>query len=172
MIVDLNKEKNSFTINCNCYCGNSLTFYSDFGVIWVDALENCFYSHQNNFKNNLIDKFYNSIKLLNKKPIYIQDICLSKKEVENFLNNLEELCKNLPDEELEEYENDKTKSTLHLSCCDFDNENNKLFILDLKTKLTFKDLITNKEYRQYNTTMTKKECLTFIKKAKRFLKKY
>ena len=75
-------------------------------------------------------------------------------------------------EELEEYENDKTKSTLHLSCCDFDNENNKLFILDLKTKLTFKDLITNKEYRQYNTTMTKKECLTFIKKAKRFLKKY
>ena len=36
----------------------------------------------------------------------------------------------------------------------------------------FKDLITNKEYRQYNTTMTKKECLTFIKKAKRFLKKY
>lgn len=92
--------------------------------------------------------------------------------MEEFLINLENLCKDLPNEKLEEYENDKNRPTLHLSCLTFDDKTKPIFLLDLKSKLTFKDLITNKEYRQYNTVMTKQDCINFIKKAKRFLEKY
>lgn len=172
MIIDSNKENQHFTINCNCHCGNSFTFYNDFGVIWVDSLENCFYSHQYNFKYYIFDKFKYGCRLLKKQPIFINDICLNKEEVEEFLINLENLCKDLPNEKLEEYENDKNRPTLHLSCLTFDDKTKPIFLLDLKSKLTFKDLIANKEYRQYNTVMTKQDCINFIKKAKRFLEKY
>ena len=175
MIIDSNKETQHFTINCNCNCGSSFTFYNDFGVIWVNALEDCFNSHQYNLSNlkyYIIDKFKYGSRLLKKQPIFIHDICLNKEEVEEFLMNLENLCKNLPNEKLEEYENDVTRPTLHLSCISFDDKTKPIFILDLKSKLTFKDLIANKEYRKYNTIMTKQDCIDFIKKAKKFLERH
>jgi hypothetical protein len=156
-------------VTCNCGCGNGFVCKKAFGLVYIDAVSGTFSSEQESIFDKAKDKFGYIKTLAKKEKVYLHDICLSEKELEDFLDNLEEVANSHPDEfpDKEDVENETDK--LHLSC--FNDGHDLLFILDIKSDLTFKDILFNKEYRQYELYVTKETCLKFVGKARRFLDK-
>ena len=174
--------KNYFTIMCNCGCGNGYCFKNDFDVIWIEALNSCFSSKQEAIGSKYLEKVKHIQRILKGKNIYLNEICLNEEELKEFLKHLEKLISTLPDEDTQdvlEAKQDAKRATLNISCIEYSASQKKMlwdvdtltFSLSLKSKLTIKDVLTNKEYRQYDTTITKKECVIFIRKARKYLDK-
>lgn len=169
------KDKEKFIVTCNCGCGNSYIFRSNFDLIWIEGLISLFYSKQEKTFYKFKDKIKYIHKINKNKPIYLNEICLSEEDLKEFLENFKHIVETLPNEETEyvlESKNEKFKTKLHLSCSKlmFSNES-LIFTLGLKSNLSIFDIIFNKEFRQYDTTITKNEAIIFIKKAEKFINK-
>ena len=161
---------NQVIVTCNCDCKEGYVFTNKYGLIWVDTISSNFYSKQSSLYFNLKGKLEKIETLCKRKPIFIEDIVVKESELKELLVQLKKLSSEM-DENLRLYSKEK-KSVLYLKNITHDLNGEDEYILEFKTSMTLRDILTGKEYRSYDSNFTKEEILLFIKRAERLLKKY
>lgn len=157
------KGKNSFSISCNCGCGNTATFKVYDDVVVVSFLSSDFYNKQFSLTYSLDRKLKEILSIKYNKPFILSDIVISNEDLDDFISALESL-------KIEkDVENTKNTGFLYLDTNDM--EECQCFELMLINKTSLIDSITLKTYRAYDIVLNKKSYEAFVKKCKQKLKK-
>ena len=163
-------KENQIIITCNCGCQKGYTFINEFGCIWVTVTESNFYTKQNNFIQKIEEKTKNIIKLLNGRRIFLSEIIINEQELKELLELLKDIAPKINDEELDDEDRkNKNKSKIVLRDITDVYDSQREFTIRLITPITLKDILLNKEFRSYDTYLTKKETEKLIKRIEYLL---
>ena len=158
-------EDKKIYVKCSCGC-SLLNIEYDFGIVWFNLYGSDFYNAQTHVKD-LIENRIDILKhFLNKKEKYFTEIILTKENFEKFVKDVNELNEIVQKSAEESDDTSYLKSDIYI---EYDKEIDE-YILSIRGKYNFKDVLTGKVHRYYEPSLTKEDFDKFTKRLNEFVR--